>query len=101
MTPIDPALQRLVSDTAAAEESIPLDLYLPSGRLYGQTTSAADFGRWVAALLGQESAYTGTVEVEPDPEYVHLVVQPLSLGEESSEEIVRVRLSNVIAWTVG
>jgi hypothetical protein len=39
MTTTDPLLKQLVADTAEAEESIPLTLYLPSGKLFGHTTS--------------------------------------------------------------
>lgn len=98
----DPLLKQLVADTTAAEESIPLDLYLPSGRVYGHTTSHEDFCHWATGKLGRESGYTGVIAPEPDAEYVHVVVQPLDLtGEEPSPEVVRVRLADVVAWTVG
>lgn len=102
MTTTDPLLKQLVADTNAAEESIPLDLYLPSGQLFGHTTTHEDFCRWATSQLGNESGYTGTVTPAPDPEYVHLIVQPLTMpGQEETSEVVRVRLSDVIAWTVG
>jgi hypothetical protein len=100
MTTIDPLLKHLVADTAG--DSIPLDLHLPSGRLYGHTTSHEDFCRWATNQLGEESGYSGTVAPAPDPEYVHLIVRPVTMpGESPTAEVVRVRLSDVVAWTVG
>ena len=102
MTTTDPLLKQLVADTTAAEESIPLDLYLPSGRLYGHTTAHEDFCGWATGQLGRESGYTGTVVPESDPEYVHLIVQPVTMpGQQQTSEVVRVRLADVVAWTVG
>jgi len=102
MADADPILKQLVADTNAAEESIPLDLYLPSGRVYGHTTSHEDFCGWATNVLGRESGYTGTVVPAPDPEYVHLIVQPVTMpGQQQTSEVVRVRLADVVAWTVG
>lgn len=100
---IDPLLKQLLADTAAAGESIPLEVYLPSGKLYGNTTSHEDFCRWATVQLGQESGYTGTVAPAPDPEYAHLVVSRMTVvpGEREVTEVVRVRLADVVAWTVG
>ncbi|BBX91370.1 hypothetical protein H5U98_08910 [Mycolicibacterium boenickei] len=99
----DPLLKQVLADTAAANKSIALTLYLPSGTLYGETVSHERFCDWATEQLGKQSGYTGTVTATPDPEYVHLIVdQSLGLpGQESSPEVVRVRLSEVIAWTVG
>ncbi|WP_460357196.1 hypothetical protein [Mycobacterium sp. ZZG] len=98
----DPVLKQLVADTNAAEESVPLDLYLPSGKLFGWTTSVYDFGRRITHELETETGYTGVVEPEDDPEYVHLIVRPLTMpGEQETTEVVRVRLADVVAWTVG
>lgn len=98
----DPVLKQLVADTTAAEESVPLDLYLPSGKLFGWTTSFSDFGRRVTHELGNETGYTGVVEPDDDPEFVHLIVRPLTMpGQQETTEVVRVRLSDVVAWTVG
>lgn len=98
----DPVLKQLVADTNAAEESVPLDLYLPSGKLFGWTTSADDFGRTVTHELGNETGYTGEVKPDDDPEFVHLIVRPLTMpGQQETTEVVRVRLSDVVAWTVG
>jgi hypothetical protein len=98
----DPLLKQLVADATAAEESVPLDLYLPSGQLYGRTTTVEDFCGVVTDELGQQSDFTGTVVPAPDPEYVHLVVRPLTMpGQDGDSDVVRVRLADVIAWTVG
>jgi hypothetical protein len=36
-----------------------------------------------------------------DPEIVHLIIRPLGMpGEDVDSEVVRVRLADVIAWTV-
>lgn len=67
MTTTDPVLKQLVADTTEAEESIPLELYLPSRKLFGHTTSHEDFCGWAAHQLGQESGYTGTVTRHPIP----------------------------------
>lgn len=100
MTIADPLLKELVADTAG--ESIPLDLYLPSGRLFGYTTSHEDFCRWATSQVQRDSGYTGTIPSSPDPEYVHLIVEPMTMpGEQQSSEVVRVRLADVTAWTVG
>lgn len=102
MTITDPVLKQLVADADAAEESIPLDLYLPSGRLYGHTTTHDDFGRWLTNQLGRESGYSGTVAPAPDPEFVHLIVRPVTMpGQDESPEVVRVRLADVVGWSVG
>lgn len=101
MTTTDPVLKDLIADTTAAETAIPLTLYLPSGQLFGTTTTHEDFCHWATVHLGQESGYTGTVPPTPDPEYVHLAVTPLTMGDEETVEVVRVRLSDVVAWTVG
>jgi len=102
MTTADPLLKALVADTVAVEESIPLDLYLPSGRVYGHTTSHEDFCRWATNQVNRESGYAGTIPPSPDPEYVHLIVQPLTMPDDpQTSDVVRIRLADVIAWTVG
>ncbi|MBI3224187.1 MAG: DUF222 domain-containing protein, partial [Mycolicibacterium cosmeticum] len=100
VTTTDPVLKQLVADANAAEVSIELTLYLPSGVLSGDTTTEYDFGRWTTLVLGQESGFTGKVEPDQDDEYVHLAVQTLSLDDEK-KDVVRIKLSEVIAWTVG
>lgn len=95
----DPVLKQLVADATAAQATILLDLYLPSGRVIGRMTGHEGFGHWATVVLNRESAFTGTVEPARDPEYVHLsVTEPLS---DADPDIVRVRLADVVAWTVG
>jgi hypothetical protein len=55
VTNTDPALKKLVADTDQSGTSIPLTLYLPSGPLYGYTTSTDDFGRASTHELEQKS----------------------------------------------
>ena len=64
--------------------------------------SDEDFCHSATGVLGRESGFTGTVAPAPDPEYVHLIVKPLTMpGQQESSEVVRVRLADLIAWTVG
>jgi hypothetical protein len=102
MTTTDPLLKKLVADATVAEASIPLDRYLPSGKLFGYTAPHEDFCRVATNQLGQESGYTGDLAPAPDPEYVHLAAPSRTMpGQDDSSKVVRVRLADVVAWTVG
>jgi len=102
MTTTDPLLNSSLPRRTRPKSRYRWSFHLPSGRLYGQTTSHEDFCGWATNQLGRESGYTGTVAPAPDPEYVHLIVQPVTMpGESESFDVVRVRLSDVVAWTVG
>jgi hypothetical protein len=102
MTTTDPALKQLLADADEGEGAIPLTLYLPSGRLFGHTTTHDDFGRFVTHEIGQQSSNSCVVYPKADPEYVHLIVKELSPvpGDDDSLTVVRVRLADVVAWSV-
>lgn len=102
MTATDPLLKQLVADADEAEGSIPLTLYLPSGLLFGYTTTHDDFGRYSTVQLEQESDTGCRVDPAADPEYVHLGVKELTMDpDDDSSTVVRVRLADVVAWSVG
>jgi hypothetical protein len=103
MADIDPVLRQLVAVGNAAEESIPLTLYLPSGRLWGHTTSHYDFGHRATFEVEQQSEAKSTAAPEIDPDYVHLIVREASnmLDDDGSTAAVRVRQADVVAWYVG
>jgi hypothetical protein len=103
VTNTDPALKKLVADTDQSESSIPLTLYLPSGPLYGYTTSTDAFGRVSTHELEQKSNARCVVAPAADHEYVHLVVRETALmpDDPDTQTVVRVALADVAAWSVG
>jgi hypothetical protein len=101
VTTTDPILKQLVADADAAEGSIPLTLYLPSGRLFGHTTTHDDFGRYCNFQLEQQSGTGCVVTPTADDEYVHLSVRNSSqmASDDDLPTVVRVRLADVFAWS--
>jgi hypothetical protein len=102
---IDQLLQSLVKRSRLHGIAVPLTLYTPLGKISGHTTGGEDFYHLGAQQLselfglGQNFAFAGNLPDEDD--YVHLANAKCWTTDVAEHTVLRIRLSDVIAWTVG
>jgi hypothetical protein len=102
---IDQLLLSLVKRSRLHGIAVPLTLYTPFGKISGHTTGGEDFYHLGAQQLselfglGQNFAFAGNLRGEDD--YVHLANAKCWTTDVAEHTVLRIRLSDVIAWTVG
>ncbi|MCW2652394.1 MAG: hypothetical protein JWR32_3370 [Mycobacterium sp.] len=93
-------------DEEAASTSIEVTLYLPWGLATGITVPGSYFGHYVAHFFTKHHAddvagRLGALEAEQDRVFIHLrKARCYVAGEVVRHDSLRIRLSDVSAWTV-
>ncbi|MBA0046703.1 hypothetical protein [Mycobacterium sp. NPDC050853] len=93
-------------DTEAGSASIEVTLYLPWGVASGITVTSAYFGHYVAKFFTRNDASDvagriGALEAERDSVFLHLrKARCYVAGTIVEHDSLRIRLSDVSAWTV-
>ena len=93
-------------DAEADSTSIEVTLYLPWGMATGITVSGSYFGHYVANFFTKNDAddiasRIGALEAEQDRVFIHLrKARCYVAGEMVCHDSLRLRLSDVSAWTV-
>lgn len=93
-------------DAEAASTSIEVTLYLPWGMATGITVSTSYFGHYIANFFTKNDAddiagRMGALEAEQDRVFIHLRrARCYVAGEIVNHDAIRIRLSDVSAWTV-
>ncbi len=92
-------------DAEAASTSIEVTLYLPWGMATGITVSSSYFGHYIANFFTKNDAgdIAGRIgaEAEQDAVFIHLRrARCYVAGEVVNHDAIRIRVSDVSAWTV-
>jgi hypothetical protein len=93
-------------DAEADSTSIEVTLYMPWGMATGITVSSSYFGHYVAHFFNKNDAgdiakRLGALEAEQDRVFIHLrKARCYVAGEVVTHDSLRIRLSDVSAWTV-
>ena len=93
-------------DAEAASTSIEVTLYLAWGMATGITVSSSYFGHYIANFFTKNDAADiagriGALEAEQDRVFIHLRrARCYVAGEMVNHDSIRIRLSDVSAWTV-
>jgi hypothetical protein len=94
-------------DAVADSTSIEVTLYLPWGMATGITVQGTYFGHYVAHFFNQNEAEdmadrVAALEAEQGRVFIHLRKAKCYVsGEVVRHDALRIRLSDVSAWTVG
>jgi len=100
----DAILRRL--DAEADSTSIEVTLYLPWGMATGITVPGSYFGHYIAHFFNKNDAgdiarRLGALEAEQDRVFIHLRKATCYVaGQVVTHDSLRIRLSDVSAWTV-
>ena len=107
-SPHDPILHQLLAQADADSLAFGITLYMPWGIASGMATSRAQFdidcAEWFRERNAEalEAVFSSDVEGSAEDGYIHLSrAKCYAATTVQHHDVLRLRLSDVIAWTIG